>query len=881
MPSSGRRRRAPAKAEGSDVEAADVVRTPLRKKRRVNGADAKPAPSNSSPARKRRATAESQKVEREDTAETEVSESSDDEEQLTKIIKNLEVSKFPCNAIRDFANDRQDPGTGYAKIVGRDWTYIVRSTRVTLGRPDGISSGRTQSAQVANDAQQSPSVQAEGVSAANFPLSIDLGPAKQISRVHAEIEFNSESNRWYVIMNGRNDGRIDGAVVEKGDKMVLENGMVMDFNGTQMMFISSTDPKETLKNIRPAVKAQAVKKEDTEDDDEAEGDQRRTRPVLTHAHPRPEAARNTAAPYDAYRQQYSSQTQQQQWGQPAASTPHQMFATGQQPGTVTQTSQPSSSLPPSSANPQSRGAYSRGVNLTSTEAVDYSLDEARDLKPPHSYAQLIGMAILQSPEEKLSLSNIYAFIKDRYSYYRWSQAGWQNSIRHNLSLNKSFEKVARRTDEPGKGMKWRICPDQREDFIKRGLTGARGGPKFGGQRNGSSGPSSPATAGPSQSAHERLAGIIGASEHASGQHQQNGIGPANARNGLQNRDDDSATPPLTTYPTFPRPIEAFTPDRGSRRPPTLQEPEQSPSFTNGIPTNGYSNGLSASANAAGSPPTLSAGRAYYGDEGLEMITPLVARHQPRLVPPSTLHVPSKYADLSSPAPFWRLTHNGPESTPARGPFHDFSPPKFSPTKFSPTKKGPADTEGIDISIRSSSPPVQLDSPANRPGSMRSQATATRASESDDDDMTASPTRSVSRPHTAQSGRSLLGNAKGLGLKIPQLQQQQNGPSVFSSDQPSARGSPDKYPGALDTSPRPSTQGSIVNGMNGMNGINGTSVNGSRLSQGFSDKDGLRLSQPLSAPLQPTTNGHIGGRYITGTPDLAADDEEEEGIDLAR
>ncbi|EON63389.1 hypothetical protein W97_02616 [Coniosporium apollinis CBS 100218] len=689
-PNSTRRTRSRRETEiqqRSDANTPESIQTPSRKRRRVTGPDSARTTANGA---ERRSTTIQAAVSREATVEPtndEADTSEVIEDETLRVISRLRTSDAFVQAVVDFSNDLdvENPSTrkAYAKIAGRQWSYYMKTPGINIGRGKEAPRSALKAGPL-NEAPVSPSQLSPDPNAA-FPIHIDLGPDNRISRLHAVIEYDADNEQWVLFVNSRNGLRVDDFHVEHGKRTVLRSGSVFSVNGTEMMFLLPDGEVEIAQAIMNRVKQQPKDGDDTEEGDEDS-------PRLPQSHLKPSSPRPGAGAQKPYQQSSQSYSQHppQHSGHGQFSAAVMPSSTSAQPGTP--------GTKPGQVRVKASPAYSRGLVIESTQEIDYADESSKDFKPPHSYAQLIGQAILGTDEKKLTLSKIYDFVRENYAFYRHTATGWQNSIRHNLSLNKSFEKVPRDTHEPGKGMKWQIVPDHLEEFMKKAIPPTRGM-----RPSASSGPNSPAA----MQASERLQGALAGVP----QHQRPGSrGIKTERIKTSPR---SVTPPLmAAYPTAQ---ESYTPDRGPARRPTIRTNDLPPPHTAEARTPISANDGSRSASAPhpqyasahgpnppgtaprrshvglteaasqGSPPAM--GSTLYAQDGHQgmLMTPLVERHKPSLAPPSSMRAPSHFMHniMSSPAPFWKFAD------------HALTPGRVVGWGSSPVKRKVEEMEGDD------------------------------------------------------------------------------------------------------------------------------------------------------------------------------------------
>lgn len=418
---------------------------------------------------------------------------------VNAVIGILQCPEQPTMVSKQFSNQRNVATEiqAYAKISGKDWTYYVKELEVSIGR-------NTDSLNLPPGTPQ----QQEG------RISIDLGPAKVVSRRHAVIKFNMQHGGWELHVLGRNGAKVNFRRVQTGSQVtpvILSSGTLLDVGGTQMMFIlpdqepvisqSCIDhlmPKLASTYGSPSAGAYSPLDQNALVYDILQnGGYHNGNPpsstvaIGSNGHPSNNATNNNttnelssgmtgSGPLQSQPPQLQQVRTFKMYGNPTSSS--LQYGSGQ-PGVLM-----SPDLSNSNGSANTPNFHNSQLSITQIGfpnsldfASDLSRDENRNVKPPHSYATMITQAILSTDEGVISLADIYKYISSNYAYYRFAKTGWQNSIRHNLSLNKAFEKVPRRPNEPGKGMKWRISEDYQRDFLNKWNSG-----KIGKVRRGSS-----------------------------------------------------------------------------------------------------------------------------------------------------------------------------------------------------------------------------------------------------------------------------------------------------------------------------------------------------------------------------------------------------------
>ncbi|RPA99702.1 hypothetical protein L873DRAFT_1682814 [Choiromyces venosus 120613-1] len=546
-------------------------------------------------------------------------------DQINAVIASLAMPDPNVVVAVKYANDenyRQSAQgiTAYAKVAGASWTYYVKELTIRIGRPPDTRPG------TAGSPTPPPQQKTEDI------VHIDLGPSKLVSRSHAIITYDMTGDRnWQLRVLGRNGLKVNEEPYKKDAVIVLQSGSIIEIGGVQMMFVLPDRPASIHSSFLQRARALAPIEDDlqlqtTQSNDSSSYD---TATMPSSQGPRPSS--------------------QQQLLPPAIIT--------------------DSSSQPEPVRRKDEPTFPRGVVLTA-ENIDYSDDSLKDMKPPYSYAMMIAQAILSSEGEQLTLSAIYSFITEKYAFYRHSNTGWQNSIRHNLSLNKAFRKIPRRTDEPGKGMKWELLAEHRDEYIKK----IQKVTKTGSGRPGSA-PGSPSSPKPAKGNQGQV------------QYGMNQQLPQPSSQGLRLDDSHdlgmgyptiknsrSVTPPPVASYNRVAPLEAYTPDRGSRLP-ALRTQDKA---LNDLSTNPHHPRRSSIITAAHTNDMISA------------VTPAPQRQHPRLAPPSTGQLPSSYLPTSSPAPFWKYVQFG--STPAKP--GEYSPLKDLHSSSPPPVPGPEGSSRI-------------------------------------------------------------------------------------------------------------------------------------------------------------------------------------------
>ncbi|XP_026333069.1 forkhead box protein K2 isoform X2 [Hyposmocoma kahamanoa] len=318
----------------------------------------------------------------------------------------------------------QEPSpVAIARLDGRDFEYLIRQKRVIIGR----NSSRGQ-------------------------VDVNMGHSSFISRRHLELFYDAPE--FYLTCNSKNGVLVDGIFQRKGSApMLLPRRCTLRFPST---------------NIR--LEFQSL----VEESGVGAGSSGPPLPPLRITIPMENDGRSPApSPTGTISAANSCPTSPR--GAGSSGRRHADLGLVAHYAALADHQRPTSNGTAASSTSDSGYGSSRDREGREPRDVRESRDRDRgdrgdrerdDAKPPYSYAQLIVQAVASASDKQLTLSGIYSYITKHYPYYRTADKGWQNSIRHNLSLNRYFIKVPRSQEEPGKGSFWRIDAQSESKLIE-------------------------------------------------------------------------------------------------------------------------------------------------------------------------------------------------------------------------------------------------------------------------------------------------------------------------------------------------------------------------------------------------------------------------------
>ncbi|KAL3233847.1 Pre-rRNA-processing protein FHL1 [Nakaseomyces bracarensis] len=299
------------------------------------------------------------------------------------------------------SNTNQPTIFAYARLDFQSFTFYVQTLHAIIGR-------RSE-----NDF--------------SHKVDVNLGPSKAISRRHAQIFYNFGTGRFELSIIGKNGAFVDDIFVERGNTVPLKNKSKIQIGQIPFQFIlpepdvvPSPKKEDVIKpDTKPEVKQEEKEEEVIKKQEKKEDNKQDTKEDIKV---------NKIDETILVKKEIESESAKKDKPAPPKPSPKK-----------------TKPKPPPPPKPKKPAKQPKKVYKPEEIPPEYRV------KPTSNYSTMLTACIRKYSKEKgMSLSEIYAGIRDLYPYFKYCPDGWQSSVRHNLSLNKSFRKVSKE----GKGWLW-------------------------------------------------------------------------------------------------------------------------------------------------------------------------------------------------------------------------------------------------------------------------------------------------------------------------------------------------------------------------------------------------------------------------------------------